>query len=400
MLKWKIGNVTVTRVVEVELPGLTFIIPEATAENCIQIEWLAPHFITPEGEPIASVSRAHRRIPGPADHGRYPASATTKRFGIKPWNNRKGPFLDDIAEAGFPAARASTRFSARTLHLDHVGWNTMLVDGKWKPTFPDAKYLFGRIEWEHWKQDDDRNIVTLREQSIEPILEAGLETLVETDYQLTDEVWLEPTPGAHAGPCFGPNLVRWAGGRHHGRRHASPRADGAPPVGPARRIPARRPLASRAPIFSRVIPKSRSSSSERISRRPRRAISSAAMATPIDSRSRARGRSGCEMIPRLIPLRGSSFRTKTSDGPGPEIESEATHEIRDLLRAAASEALDSRESEHNLFKNGLSQIELADSLGFELRVGSGASLPRRVLALLGALRFFWRPRASGQNRFA
>lgn len=29
----------------------------------------------------------------------------------------------------------------------------MLVDGKWQPTFPNARYLFGRVEWEHWQQE-------------------------------------------------------------------------------------------------------------------------------------------------------------------------------------------------------------------------------------------------------
>jgi hypothetical protein len=32
------------------------------------------------------------------------------------------------------------------LHVDHVGWNTMLENGKWVPTFPKACYLIGRRE--------------------------------------------------------------------------------------------------------------------------------------------------------------------------------------------------------------------------------------------------------------
>ena len=100
MLTWKIGKVTVTRIVEVELPGLTFILPDATAENCKRIEWLAPHFITEEGEPIASVhalivESQGRRIMVDTCIG------NDKTLRIKPWNNRKGPFLEDIAAAGF-----------------------------------------------------------------------------------------------------------------------------------------------------------------------------------------------------------------------------------------------------------------------------------------------------------
>ena len=29
------------------------------------------------------------------------------------------------------------------LHVDHVGWNTMLEDSAWVPTFPNARYLIG-----------------------------------------------------------------------------------------------------------------------------------------------------------------------------------------------------------------------------------------------------------------
>jgi glyoxylase-like metal-dependent hydrolase (beta-lactamase superfamily II) len=32
------------------------------------------------------------------------------------------------------------------LHVDHVGWNTRKVDGRWVPTFPNAKYVFSGRE--------------------------------------------------------------------------------------------------------------------------------------------------------------------------------------------------------------------------------------------------------------
>jgi len=35
------------------------------------------------------------------------------------------------------------------LHVDHVGWNTRLENGKWVPTFPNARYVFGKTEFEH-----------------------------------------------------------------------------------------------------------------------------------------------------------------------------------------------------------------------------------------------------------
>jgi len=193
MLTWKIGDVTVTRVVELELPGLTFILPDATPENCKRIAWLSPHFVTEEGEPIASVhalivESQGRRIMVDTCIG------NDKTLPIKPWCNRSGPFLSDLQEAGFDRDSIDTVLCTH-LHPDHVGWNTMLVDGTWIPTFPKAEYLFGRVEWEHWNATRNAGTTPLIEQSIEPILNAGLETLVETDHRVTDELWIEPTPG-------------------------------------------------------------------------------------------------------------------------------------------------------------------------------------------------------------
>jgi glyoxylase-like metal-dependent hydrolase (beta-lactamase superfamily II) len=79
------------------------------------------------------------------------------------------------------------------LHLDHVGWNTMLVDDAWVPTFPNAEYLFTATELAHWQ--DSEVIDKSSRESIEPIIDAGLHRIVTTDHQITEEVRLVPTPG-------------------------------------------------------------------------------------------------------------------------------------------------------------------------------------------------------------
>jgi glyoxylase-like metal-dependent hydrolase (beta-lactamase superfamily II) len=82
------------------------------------------------------------------------------------------------------------------LHVDHVGWNTMLVDGKWAPTFPNARYLMGRIEFGHWRdqtaQPEQRAVFA---DSVAPVFEAGLVDLVEIDHRVCDEVSFVPTLG-------------------------------------------------------------------------------------------------------------------------------------------------------------------------------------------------------------
>ncbi len=188
-----VGSVKITRIVELEMPGLSFVLPDAVPEKLLPMKWLAPHFISPEGEAIASiqafvVESKGKRIVVDTCLG------NDKKLPIRRWANRRGPFLEDLARAGFPRESIDVVLCTH-LHMDHIGWNTMLVHGKWRPTFPNARYLFGRIEWEHWDRTREKWTPALIEESIQPILDAGLCALVETDHRITDEMWLEPTPG-------------------------------------------------------------------------------------------------------------------------------------------------------------------------------------------------------------
>jgi glyoxylase-like metal-dependent hydrolase (beta-lactamase superfamily II) len=80
------------------------------------------------------------------------------------------------------------------LHFDHVGWNTRLIEGKWVPTFPNARYLFGRLEYERCESGKSAAALTF-DDAVRLIYDAGLAELVETDHRITEEVWLEPAPG-------------------------------------------------------------------------------------------------------------------------------------------------------------------------------------------------------------
>ena len=72
---------------------------------------------------------------------------------IPGWNRLQTQFLADLAAAGYPRETIDTVVCTH-LHVDHVGWNTMLRDGKWLPTFPRARYLMGRTEFAHWLLSD------------------------------------------------------------------------------------------------------------------------------------------------------------------------------------------------------------------------------------------------------
>ncbi|MGD0105455.1 MAG: MBL fold metallo-hydrolase [Rhodopila sp.] len=195
-MKWTIGDVTVTKIVELEMTGGSrFLLPQATPEAVLPIAWLQPHFADETGRLRMSihsfiVETQDRRIVvdtclGNDKQGRR----------MPHWNDRDGPFLADLAAAGFPAESIDTVLCTH-LHVDHVGWNTRLVDGQWVPTFPRARYLMGRTEYEHWRTVKDRpDMAAVLADSVTPIIEAGLATMVETNERICDEISLIPTLG-------------------------------------------------------------------------------------------------------------------------------------------------------------------------------------------------------------
>ena len=194
VLRWQIGDVRISRIVEIEgeSPG-TFFFRDATPEKLLQHAWLKPHFLTDDGRVLASI---HAFVI--ESQGKVIVVDTCigndKPRDVKNWNMRKGRFLEDMAEAGFPRERVTTVLCTH-LHVDHVGWNTMLKDGQWVPTFPNARYLIGRKEHEYWSTHAAGSDHAIQSDSVRPILDAGLADLVESDFKMTQEVFLEPTPG-------------------------------------------------------------------------------------------------------------------------------------------------------------------------------------------------------------
>ena len=83
------------------------------------------------------------------------------------------------------------------LHIDHVGWNTQLVDGRWVPTFPNARYVFSADEYRHWETLIGGSEVgdNVFNDSVLPVVEAGRADLVKNDHEIDHGIVLEPTPG-------------------------------------------------------------------------------------------------------------------------------------------------------------------------------------------------------------
>jgi glyoxylase-like metal-dependent hydrolase (beta-lactamase superfamily II) len=193
-LSWQVGDVRVTRVVEIEMAAdATWILPDATAVNLAAVPWLRPHFVDERGRAIMSI---HALL---IESGESRIVVDTcvgndKKRSVPNWSDRSGPFLEDLAAAGFPAESIDTVLCTH-LHVDHVGWNTRLEGGRWVPTFPNARYLVHRVEWEFWSKQEGTEFGDVIGDSVRPVFDAGLVDLVESSHRIDEQVRLAPTPG-------------------------------------------------------------------------------------------------------------------------------------------------------------------------------------------------------------
>jgi glyoxylase-like metal-dependent hydrolase (beta-lactamase superfamily II) len=197
MLQWRIGAVTVTRVVEMDFPAPYHpqhsLLPDATPEALQAMPWLYPDFVDADGTLKLSIHALLVEAPG------LRLVVDTCIGNDKPRNLIRQqvlstPFLERMAEAGWPRESVNAVVCTH-LHVDHVGWNTMKQGDQWVPTFPNARYLIGRIEHAHWSAADDENQAQIMGDSVTPIFDAGLADLVELDHRLSPEVRLMPTTG-------------------------------------------------------------------------------------------------------------------------------------------------------------------------------------------------------------
>jgi glyoxylase-like metal-dependent hydrolase (beta-lactamase superfamily II) len=135
-------------------------------------------------------------------------------------------YLDNLRKAGFAPGDIDLVMCTH-LHFDHVGWNTRLENGKWVPTFPKARYLFSKRDYEYFQTNPEGEDLHLESflDSIVPIMDAGMGEIVDEDMvvhrEIGDGVWLEPAFGHSPGCCTinaqddGPPGMFWGDVIHH-----------------------------------------------------------------------------------------------------------------------------------------------------------------------------------------
>lgn len=197
--RWRIGEVAVSAVLESATafsPEFLrrYVLPDATRERISQIPWLAPAWADENGD-LRFVSQAFLLESQGTRILVDTCLGNDKERKNPAFHRLQTPFLERLLAAGSRPGDVDVVLCTH-LHFDHVGWNTRLVDGRWVPTFPRARHLLSRREWEHWGERPGHALVV--EDSIRPLFEAGLVDLVdagEDGFAVTPEVSLVPTPG-------------------------------------------------------------------------------------------------------------------------------------------------------------------------------------------------------------
>ena len=195
----QLGDVTVQRIVEHEKPVYhpSEFFDEATPEAVEPYRaWLEPRALCPRTGcmvmPVQSylVRTRHHCILIDTCVGCHKTYAEPAE-----WHQRTNEaWLTNLVAAGVHPEDVDYVFCTH-LHSDHCGWNTRRVDGRWIPTFANAKYVFARDEYVAMEEEYGEIFV----DNVQPIAEARQAVLVDLDYALDDEIWLEPTLGHSVG---------------------------------------------------------------------------------------------------------------------------------------------------------------------------------------------------------
>ena len=236
MTTFRVGGLEVSRVEDFVDHGvpIKFLLPELDDETIAQNRpWLAPRFLDVDSDTVSIhiqswlLRTRHRTILVDTCVGNH------KSRHFPPFNQRANPYLANLKAAGVSPEDIDYVFCTH-LHSDHVGWNTRLDNGRWVPTFPNAKHLFSKADFEGLDPrgkppgaHDDANEAFL--DSVLPVVEAGLAEFVEGVHEIGEGLTILPAPGHSPGHCAlrvedsGDSALFTGDSMHHPMQIAAPR---------------------------------------------------------------------------------------------------------------------------------------------------------------------------------
>jgi glyoxylase-like metal-dependent hydrolase (beta-lactamase superfamily II) len=196
-----LGEMKIHRVLEMQaplFPARTFF-PTLSAELLDENRsWLSPTYLEPGTDKLILavqsyvVETKHHKILVDScvgNHKPRPGRPMWDQMTADTWERNLAATGIGIAEIDF--------VMCTHLHVDHVGWNTRLDNGRWVPTFPNARYLFSERELAYWTERESKDATTCPwiTDSVLPIVAAQKADKVTSAHVLSDHVRCIPTPG-------------------------------------------------------------------------------------------------------------------------------------------------------------------------------------------------------------
>ena len=198
-LKFSIGDLTIHRIIEQEVPFfpalelLPDLTPDRLAENR---DWMKKARAIDDNDVLILcfqsyiVTTPHHTILIDSCIGNDKPRPARPKWHMK----TDDTYMHALTAAGVSPADIDYVMCTH-LHVDHVGWNTRLENGRWVPTFPKARYVFGKTEYDYWSEQNKKAEVPPFADSVLPVVEADRAEIVSGDFAIGDHVRILPTPG-------------------------------------------------------------------------------------------------------------------------------------------------------------------------------------------------------------
>lgn len=200
---YRIGDMEITRITEQVISTLTTdrLFPDSDAESFARHkDWMVPELLSEDGRhALLSIHSWLIRTP----HHLMLVDTATGNGKERPFSalfhQLNTPWYERFLATGVTPEDIDYVLLTH-LHADHVGWNTVLDDGRWKPTFPNARYVFAKREGDFYTTPASESRRMVFADSVKPVLDAGLADLIEDEGgEYLPGIHFLPTPGHSVG---------------------------------------------------------------------------------------------------------------------------------------------------------------------------------------------------------
>ena len=197
---WRFGAATLDRIVESEGPLLP---PFEIFGDCTQAhldanrDWLVPRFQDATSGLLTITIQSFLIRTAGLTVLVDSCGGNDKERARPKFHRQSGPWLDTLRAAGVTPEQIDVVLCTH-LHVDHVGWNTRLENGRWVPTFPNARYLIAQREWDYWRNAGPAALVRTGDfitDSVLPIISSGQADMIGDEHALGHDMSIEPAHG-------------------------------------------------------------------------------------------------------------------------------------------------------------------------------------------------------------